>query len=584
MTCPSSDTLIRFADATLADHEAAEVVAHLAVCEVCSRKVDELEHRPDQPMLAAFRELQNVPPVIDADPPLPRKIAQYEILEKIGQGGMGAVYRAMHPHLKREVALKVIRNSRLDDPTARERFVQEMQSLGRLSHPNIVHATDAGIDGDIPFIVTELLNGQDLGSYIEQHGKMSVKQTVDCIRQAATGLAYAHKAGYVHRDIKPSNLFLLRDGTMKILDLGIARPLANSAGTSQTVTGHVIGSPDFMAPEQFRGGTADARSDIYSLGQTFLYMLTGKHDDVSGVPSRLKKVLARMTAGAPSQRFQTADELLKAINALTAIERFKKSMVVLGAAILMIAVLVALRGSSGSDGNMIEPQPVSEARILENVKAELKRDAEHERNKGLQASPEEMESLREELESYKKDKLRYDEEVKEYAEEMKEWEKDKTGYKPPKPIPAFPPIMPPLRFPPEIMKEYKDVIKEWRNDETNENKSSSPATKLESTQDKNVVFPSHFDITNPVKRRILPEEPLRKQKNRPSDDSKSSSSERPGWTSLSPTLDDLCDQCGGRGFDEIICGYCPGYKFSQYCGHKVWRCNACNGTGFCKAK
>ena len=337
-TCPSSDTLARFAEATLADHEAAKIVTHLATCETCSRKVDELEHRSEQPMLAALRDLRNEP-IANDDPPLPKTIGQYEILEKIGQGGMGIVYRAVHPHLKREVALKVIRDSRLDDPAARERFVQEMQALGRLAHPNIVHATDAGIDGNIPFIVTELLDGEDLGTWIAEHGKMPVKQAVDCIRQAATGLAYAHKASYIHRDIKPSNLFLLRDGTVKILDLGIARPMGDNS--SQTVTGHVVGSPDFMAPEQFRGGTADARSDIYSLGQTFLYIITGKHDDVSGFPLQFKRMLVRMTAGTPSLRYQTADELIEAVDALLRTKRGLWMPVLIGTLLFVGIVTVA---------------------------------------------------------------------------------------------------------------------------------------------------------------------------------------------------------------------------------------------------
>ena len=436
-TCPSFDTLARFANATLADHDAAKIVTHLAACETCSRKVDELEHRSEQPMLAALRNLQNEP-IANDDPPLPKTIGQYEILEKIGQGGMGTVYRAVHPHLKREVALKVIRDSRLDDPAARERFVQEMQALGRLAHPNIVHATDAGIDGDIPFIVTELLDGEDLGTWIAERGKMPVKRAVGCIRQAATGLAYAHKAGYVHRDIKPSNLFLLRDGTVKILDLGIARPMGDDRG--QTVTGHVVGSPDFMAPEQFRGGAADARSDIYSLGQTFLYIMTGKHDDVSGFPLQFKRVLVRMTAGTPSQRYQTVDGLLMAIDAAS-----RKPVVfcVMMASILLY-VAICLLWPPPSSVPIVEPLPLpTSVEVTTESLVELPTDVETkiEDERRAEHMPEHAENLRRMREN-KISSDRFKQEMADYKKAMAEWEK--TGKGEPPIMPDMPDILPPV--------------------------------------------------------------------------------------------------------------------------------------------
>jgi len=262
--------------------------------------------------------LSDKEPPVSADSPLSKMIGQYEILEMIGQGGMGTVYEAVHPHLNRVVALKMIcRDCQLDDPTAKERFVREMRVLGRLDrHPNIVHVYDTGIDGDTLFIAMEYLEGRDLGTLIGEPLKMPVKDAADCLRQAATGLAYTHKTGYVHRDIKPSNLFLTDDSVIKILDFGLARKIEEGGDFDQTETDDASGCEDFMAPERLRDKKADVRSDIYSLGQSFVRILTGPEQDWDGepIPPELKPILDRMTAELPDQRYQTMDELIEAID------------------------------------------------------------------------------------------------------------------------------------------------------------------------------------------------------------------------------------------------------------------------------
>ena len=366
--CPSHDILTQFVEATLSDAEVGEVVAHLDCCVSCSQFVERLERKPDNSMLVSFRELQgDIEHDDNTTSDLPRRIGQYEILQKIGQGGMGVVYRAIHLHLKREVALKVIRNSHIADSASRDRFVQEMQSLGQLSHPNIVQATDAGIDGDSLYLVMELLDGEDLGSYIAQHGRMLEAQAIDCIRQTAKGLAFAHKAGYIHRDIKPSNLFLMRDGTVKILDLGIARPIDDSNRKGHTLTGCIVGSAEFMAPEQFRGGTVDARSDIFALGQTLHYLLIGsvQKEDKAGVPSTLRTVLAGMTAGIPDQRIASMPDVIAALDNISVTDRpiFHRAMIVVALLTVVLFVCWNLWPKSTKTSDPQEQLPVEHLNI-----------------------------------------------------------------------------------------------------------------------------------------------------------------------------------------------------------------------------
>lgn len=179
----------------------------------------------------------------------------YRLDKKLGQGGMGTVWKAFHTRLKKPVALKVLSAHLLRDPALVARFEREMEAVGKVDHPAIVRAMDAGdIDGT-HYLVMEYVEGTDFGELVKAKGARTVRDACEMVRQAAVGLAYAHKNGLVHRDIKPSNLFLTKDGKVKVLDLGLARlqgeGLGADPGAGLTSTGQILGTPDYMAPEQW---------------------------------------------------------------------------------------------------------------------------------------------------------------------------------------------------------------------------------------------------------------------------------------------------------------------------------------------
>jgi serine/threonine protein kinase len=216
----------------------------------------------------------------------PGELGEYRLLEKLGEGGMGTVYKARHTELDRIVAIKVMRPGRLTEVEAAARFRREIKLTGRLDHPHLVRALDARTVGDMHFLVTEYVDGLDLQTLSDRLGPLPVADVCELVRQAALGLQCAHEHGLVHRDIKPSNLMLDRRGQLKILDLGLARVVgAVSASQQVTTIGQVMGTPDYIAPEQVgdsRG--ADIRADIYSLGCTLYLLLVGQLADWALVP------------------------------------------------------------------------------------------------------------------------------------------------------------------------------------------------------------------------------------------------------------------------------------------------------------
>jgi serine/threonine protein kinase/pectin methylesterase-like acyl-CoA thioesterase len=278
-----------------------------------------------------------------ADRPLLGELGQYKLLEKLGEGGMGAVYKAVHTRLKRVVALKVLPKERLQDAQAVARFQREMWAVGTLQHPNIVAAHDAGeIDG-MHYLVMELVEGIDLGRLVSERGPLPVNAACELIRQAALGLQHAFEHNLVHRDIKPSNLMLAAppnakaSPTVKILDLGLALLEGNQIDAGElTSTGQVMGTLDYMAPEQ---GTdthsVDIRADIYSLGASLYKLLTGRapfgdpqfNSPIKKLmalanqapkpveslrpdcPPKLAQLIARMLAKSPEERPAPPDEL-----------------------------------------------------------------------------------------------------------------------------------------------------------------------------------------------------------------------------------------------------------------------------------
>jgi len=202
---------------------------------------------------------------------LPERIGRYQVVERIGRGAMGVVYRAHDAAMGRDVALKVLTADLEDDPDIRTRFHREAQAAASLSHPNIITIFDVGEDAERFYIVMELLRGMTLREFLKQPDA-SLPRKLDLMSQLCAGLGSAHTASIYHRDIKPGNIFVRADGILKILDFGVAR----LASSSMTAAGFIVGTPDYMSPEQARGENIDGRSDIFSLGGVLYFMLTGR--------------------------------------------------------------------------------------------------------------------------------------------------------------------------------------------------------------------------------------------------------------------------------------------------------------------
>ncbi|HSF03326.1 MAG TPA: serine/threonine-protein kinase, partial [Solirubrobacterales bacterium] len=202
----------------------------------------------------------------------PERIGRYRILEPIGRGGMGSVYRAHDPTLDRLVAIKVMAQDAEAGAEAKTRFLREAQSAARLNHPNIITVYELGEDQGRVFIVMELLEGDPLSRVIARVPTLPLRRKIGLMMQICEGLAFAHQRGVVHRDMKPANVFVLQNGHVKILDFGIAR-----VGSSElTRTGLLMGTPNYMSPEQARGRRTDSRSDIFSVGVLFYELLSGR--------------------------------------------------------------------------------------------------------------------------------------------------------------------------------------------------------------------------------------------------------------------------------------------------------------------
>ena len=199
---------------------------------------------------------------------------RYEILERIGTGGMAVVYKARCHRLNRLVAIKILKEELAQDAEFRRRFHDESQAVAMLSHPNIMAVYDVSKSGDVDYIVMELLEGITLKQYMQKKGgKLSWKESLHFIIQIMKALSHAHSRGIIHRDIKPHNIMVLRDGSIKVADFGIARL---TSASQNTMTQEALGSVHYISPEQARGSHIDARSDIYSAGVVLYEMLTGR--------------------------------------------------------------------------------------------------------------------------------------------------------------------------------------------------------------------------------------------------------------------------------------------------------------------
>ncbi|MBI4010906.1 MAG: serine/threonine protein kinase, partial [Candidatus Rokubacteria bacterium] len=258
----------------------------------------------------------------------PERIGKYRVVEPIGRGGMGSVYKAHDPVLDRMVAVKVMTEGAEVGTEARERFLREAQSAARLNHPNIITVYELGEDRGQVFIVMELLEGEPLSRLIARVPPPSLRQKLAIMVQICEGLGFAHRRGVIHRDVKPANIFILQNGQVKILDFGIAR----LSSSELTRTGLLMGTPNYMSPEQARGRRTDARSDIFSTGVVFYELLSGRKpflgedyfetmekvrsedprplaELVAGLPLPLVRAVERSLAKDPAVRYQTLEDL-----------------------------------------------------------------------------------------------------------------------------------------------------------------------------------------------------------------------------------------------------------------------------------
>jgi phosphate ABC transporter phosphate-binding protein len=267
-------------------------------------------------------------------------IGGYEVLDLLGKGAMGTVYKARHRTMKRVTAVKVLAPEVAKEAAFAQRFQREVETLAQLHHPNIVMAFDAGESPAGPFLAMEFIQGRDLASEVKAGGPLSVADALNCILQAARGLEYAHHQGLIHRDIKPSNLMRDVRGMVKVADLGLARiknPKATATESGLTQAGWIVGTVDYMAPEQaVDSSTVDRRADIYSLGCTLFYLLTGRpmyagtslmslllqHRDAPApgllqarpdVPEALNAVYLRMVAKNRDERYATMRDVILAL-------------------------------------------------------------------------------------------------------------------------------------------------------------------------------------------------------------------------------------------------------------------------------
>jgi len=266
-------------------------------------------------------------------------VGRYEILEELGQGAMGMVYKARDPQINRLVAIKTIRFSDEfeDDRLAeiKSRFFKEAELAGKLNHPSIISIYDVGEDYDLTYIAMEFLEGEDLESFCQKDTLLPIRKVIDIMAETAEALDYAHKRGIIHRDIKPANIMLLKSGHVKVTDFGIAKAMSSS----QTKSGIILGTPNYMSPEQINGQPIDGRSDIFSLGVVFFQLLTGdlpfkgrtltelfynitqgRHPSARHINPRIprpcEQIINKALAKQPGQRFQSASELARYLRLL----------------------------------------------------------------------------------------------------------------------------------------------------------------------------------------------------------------------------------------------------------------------------
>ena len=284
--------------------------------------------------------------------PLPETIGRFRIQAVLGRGGMGEVYKAFDPTLQRTVAVKTIRPD-IDRPDYLERMMREAQACARLSHPNIVTVFEAGQDGGVVYIAMEFLQGENLAQTLQTKA-LTFEEKVRILMKVLEALHHAHAQDVVHRDVKPSNIHMLPDGGVKLMDFGLARVLT---ADTLTASGNVLGTPHYASPEQLKGGTVDRRTDVYSVGVTAYEMFAGRrpfepdNDSISSViikvinePARpmdtnvsrllpeIETIVSKSIAKQPGDRYQTADEMRRALMSFLESSRARLSAIDSGSA------------------------------------------------------------------------------------------------------------------------------------------------------------------------------------------------------------------------------------------------------------
>jgi serine/threonine protein kinase len=401
--------LSAFATGAAAEPEASAASEHLAACPRCAARLGEFSlgaaatdfvlgdllppavPLPEDPEFhAAVAHLIASPPV---GPPLPgvgEVLDDYHLLEVLGEGGMGVVYRAIHTRLDREVAVKVIRRSFALDPQAVGRFQREMKAAGKVRHPNLVLATDARVSDGVPYLVMEYVRGINLARLVAGEGSLPVARACDLIRQAAVGLHHAHGHGLVHRDVKPSNLLLGADGVVRVLDLGLALLPGDAPPAEESVAagpetrtspddtltspGQQLGTRGYTAPEQLLDSHGvDARADVYGLGCTLVYLLTGRPHDPRGPCAGFlpKELWGKFLAPSPDRRFRSAAEVAEALRPYCEppkVRRIARKWIVAGVLLGLVGgasgLALTIRPSDGSQLPAPEPTPISTPAVL----------------------------------------------------------------------------------------------------------------------------------------------------------------------------------------------------------------------------
>ena len=259
---------------------------------------------------------------------------RYELIEKIGDGGMAVVYKAKDRLLNRYVAVKILRPEYTRDAQFIESFKKESQAAAGLQHPNIVNVYDVGKEGNIYFIVMELIDGRPLSDIIEENGPLDYKNVIEIGKQVAAALSLAHKNHIIHRDVKPHNIMITKDGVAKLADFGIAKAISTSTIVNKDDGGQVMGSVHYFSPEQARGKYVDEKSDVYSLGIVLYEMLTGEvpfdgenpveihiNEDikppsqiVDNVPPALEKIILKATDKYQTNRYDNAEVMFEDLN------------------------------------------------------------------------------------------------------------------------------------------------------------------------------------------------------------------------------------------------------------------------------